>query len=106
APTFTRADDVHGAHILENLGGSEDLADLGLRGILETKLADIALRLTIRLGRQNHARRGPRPAAIRFQLCRHVTTLRPSRLAARLVEEAQLRCGIAVARLGAKSVYR
>ena len=99
APTLAGTDYVDGSHAVEYFAGRQELANLRLRGRIQTEFADVTLWLAVRLGRQNHSGSRARPAAVRFQLRRDMTTLRLGCLAARLVKKAELHGIIAVALL-------
>src|SRR5205807_1243744 len=63
----------------------------------EPEFTDVALRLTVGLGKQDHSGSSTGSAAIRFQLRRYMTSLRAGRFAARLVEKADLHRIVTVA---------
>src|SRR5437899_12533838 len=86
AAPLAGADYIDRGHAVEVFHGRQDLANLGLRRRLEPEFTDVALRLTVGLGKQDHARSSAGSAAIRFQLRRYMTPLRAGRFAARLVE--------------------
>src|SRR5262249_54387455 len=83
--------------VLENVRRRQHFADrqLGQRG-RQPELLDEPLRLAVRLGQQRDAGGGPLAAALRFQLARHVATLRAGGLVAGFIEEAELHGVVAV----------
>src|SRR6266851_1586507 len=106
APALASADYVDGGHAVEYFHGRQDLANLSLRGRIQTEFADVTLWLAVGLGRQGYSGGSARPAAVRFQLRRDMTTLRLGCLAARLVKKAELHSIIAVALLFANKQHR
>src|SRR5581483_11850731 len=97
AAALARADHIDARHVLEDVGGGQDGAD-GLVGrAVEAELADVALRLDVGLGQDLDAGLLHPLAALGAEVGGDVAALRPDRLAARLVEEADLHRGVAVA---------
>src|SRR5206468_4043572 len=99
AAALARADDIHVLAFLEDLVRRQDAADLEVRGhaVIEAELADIALRLAVRLLRNLDAGLLQRLAPLRFEIGRDMATLGADGLAARLVLKAELHGRVLIA---------